>query len=600
MPIITVLPGGTEFAYRPGPTLLELLLDHSTTIENPCNGRGLCGKCKVRHLDGELPDPTSAERQHLTQKEQEGRIRLACLVHPEHDISIATNQSEKNNRILVGGAVPDFEFAPTIHKKTISVSKPSLDAQMPFEEMFSQVAGTETLNIQMLKKLSAAESAYTAVLSDGVLLAIEPGDTADKLYGLAIDIGTTTVVVSLVDLNNGEILGSATAINAQKIYGLDVLSRITYIMENPETGAKKLQRAIVECLNGLIAQLCGDSGVSTEHIYNITAAANPTMMHMLLGVDASPLGVSPFAPVFVKARNVAAADIGLLGSENCQLYCLPGVSAYVGSDIVAGVYVSGLAEESGSALFIDIGTNGEIVVNHKGVLISCSCAAGPALEGMNISAGVRAAAGAIENVTFNQTSFEIAAIDGEKPSGICGSGIISAVSALLSGGFLKSGGMLRRIEEFDDGDCRRDFLWQEGRNRGVRIYEDISITQRDVRQVQLAKGAISSGFCALLEIAGLEMRNLGRVVIAGQFGAHLDAGSLIGIGLLPREASGKITYIGNSSHTGAYLALVSKPSRAAMENLAPRITYKELSVLPGFERIFRNSLEFPSGTDGAS
>ena len=599
MPVIKVIPEGIEFAYNDDSSLLELLLRQKIFIENPCNGHGTCGKCKVRHISGKLPPLSGEEKIFLSLAEQNNNIRLACCIFPCENITLELVQNKKSNKILADGFMPEYVFDPAVYKRQCTIAQPGLTNQKPYAELFADfgehLKTKKPVNLKMLQHLPVTEKVCTALYQNEELLFIEPGDTTDALYGLAIDIGTTTVVVSLVDLLTGKIMGNATGINAQNSYGSDVLTRIAYVLENLETGVKELQKIIIDNINGLIQNLCKKNNIESRFIYDIAVAANPTMMHLLLGVNPAPIGTSPYIPIFSTSLDLSAKETGLLCADACRLYCLPGVSAYIGSDVVAGAYVSGLAEEKSNVLFIDIGTNGEIILAHNGELVSCSCAAGPAFEGMNISAGTRAVSGAIEDVIFEQNSFKITTIDNEEANGICGSGIMAAVRELLAVGFLKSNGSLYKDKDFSENDCRRDFLWTEGRGKGVYLYKGettISITQNDIRQVQLAKAAILSGFCALLEIAGLSMSDLDKVIVAGQFGSHLPAGSLVGTGLVPAELSEKIEYIGNSAHSGAYLALVSRQSRNEMEKLAPRINYKELSVLPDYERLFRKCMEF--------
>lgn len=425
----------------------------------------------------------------------------------------------------------------------------------------------------------------------GSMVDFEVSGDVGEHFGVAVDVGTTTVAASLVCLDSGRVLGNAATLNPQKAYGQDVLARISFVMEN-EDGLIKLQESIIECLNALVEQLCKETNVSFKHIYNFAISANPTMMHVLLGVDPTPIGLASYTPVFTKWQDVPASQIGLKATDECRVYCLPGVSAYVGADVVAGIYASKLTEEMGNAMFIDIGTNGEIVLSLNGQLFACSCAAGPALEGANISCGMRAAPGAIEDIKFMNNNFVLKTINNKPPIGICGSGIMAAAPALLQGGFMKAGGALLKEKDFKEGDPRLKYLWQEGRARGVHITDDIIITQQDIRQIQLAKGAILSGFYALLQESGISIDDLDKVIIAGQFGAHLPPQTLIEAGLLPMGLMDKISYVGNSSHTGAYLALTSKEARQQMERLAPNINFKELSTMPNYEKLFVKCLNF--------
>ena len=511
-------------------TLLEILLDAGEFVDNPCNGMGVCGKCKVRVLEGETTALACEERNRLKPEEIEDGVRLSCLTQPKSDVKVELMQKKLEHKVLTTGKMPEFER-----------------------------------------------------------------DEGLEGFGFAIDIGTTTVVASLIDLKTGEELASASDINAQKHFGLDVLTRITYEFEHPDDGAKKLQEAIVESLNSLMVEACKQAKVNVKHVQKINVAANCTMMHMLLGVDARSIGKAPYEPAFKDAKEMPASDIGLKGADDCVLYCLPHVSAYIGADIVAGAYVCEMQKSTDNELFIDIGTNGEIVLAKGGKLYSCSCAAGPALEGMNISSGMRAATGAIEEVRIKPEGVEFDTIGGGAPEGICGSGILAVMRELIVTGIVQKSGVFVKPDKLDEGDWRRKFIRMNGTKRELVMSEDpeILVTQSDVRQVQMAKGAILSGFMALLQEAEIKMEDLDKVFIAGQFGAHLSVDSLVGSGILPACVQDKLVYVGNSSKTGAYMTLMSKKVKAEIEELAKQISYLELSNLEGYERLYSEAMIFP-------
>ena len=527
---------GKSIACQEGANLLDALLEGGAFVDNPCSGKGICGKCKVRICQGELPAMSETERALLKPEEIEAGIRLSCMIDVNGTMEVELLKKERKHEVLTKGYIPAFEK-----------------------------------------------------------------DHFDEGYGIVIDIGTTTVVTALVELSTGQELASASMINAQKHYGLDVLTRITYEYEHPETGVKDLQEAIVQSVNGMIGEVCEEAGVSREEIREIDVAANCTMTHMLLGVDARSIGRSPYRPEFTKAQELPASRIGIEAGKDTVLYCLPQVSAYIGADIVAGTYVCELQKEKGHVLFIDIGTNGEIVLTSNGRILCCSCAAGPALEGMNISAGMRAAQGAIEDVKITEEGVKIQVIgdrkdDRQEPAGICGSGILAVVKELLRTGLVKKTGAFIKKDKLSPEDYRFPLLQLNGTKREFILHEKLQIlvTQGDVRQVQLAKGAILSGFTALLREAQIDMEDLDKVMIAGQFGAHLPADSLIGTGILPDAVKDKLVYVGNSSKTGAYMALMSKKAKQEMEKLAEEMEYMELAETENYERIFTDSMIFPT------
>ncbi|MGN0268500.1 MAG: ASKHA domain-containing protein [Lachnospiraceae bacterium] len=618
MPEITA--GKKTFSYDPGEkkNLMQLLMEQKLFVDNSCNGKGVCGKCKVQLTGGEIPPVSETERSLLKEEEIEKGIRLSCLVIPETDLQIILPDRKKKHKILTDGYMPELEFHPAVSKKKVIVRKTDLEEQTSFEEQMLIQTGADEIHYDVLLETAFEPGEYTAVITetetgglvgskaDGktgrkTVVLLEPGDTEQQLYGAAIDIGTTTVVVSLIDLRTGEEKANASQINAQKHLGLDVLTRITCEMERPREARKELQEAIVTSINEMLQEICQETGIGTESIYEITVAANCTMMHMLLGIDARPIGKSPYAPVFAGARTIPAERIGIHAAKNAQLYCLPGVSAYIGADIVAGAYVCGLHQVREKVLFIDIGTNGEIVLSNGGKMLCCSCAAGPALEGMNISCGMRAAEGAIEDVVISEEGVKLTIIGEEEnaeklnPEGICGSGILAVVKELVRTGLIRKDGAFIKPEKLEADDYRKRYLQMNGKKREflmVESPEKLVITQGDVRQVQLAKGAILSGFVALLKEAGVSMEELDKVMIAGQFGAHLPADSLTGTGILPRSVENKLVYVGNSSKTGAAAALLSLASRREMEQIAKQMSYMELGNTPGYERLFAESMMF--------
>lgn len=595
MPKIFIKQLGKDFEYVPKKNLLQLLLENDIFVDNPCNGNGSCGKCKVRVLEGNLPPLSQGERKLLKEDEINAGIRLSCLVVPEEDITIEILQKERKHKILTTGYVPEFEFNPALCKKIFEIKIPTLENQSPFEDSLCEAIGTKKVNWKLLRDYESSYGTVTGIFNDSELIALEAGDTTEFLYGVAIDIGTTTVVAALIDMNNGEELATASRINPQKKFGLDVLTRITYELEHPEGSKEELQKTIVQAINEMVEELCSEGKVKKENIYEISIAANCTMMHFLLGIDATSIGKSPYAPVFTKAKNISASDLGIKAAKCARVYCLPSVSSYIGADIVSGAYVCELHKAEENILFIDIGTNGEIVLSKGGKLLSCSCAAGPALEGMNISSGMRAAEGAVEDVEITENGIDLKVIGEEDPIGICGSGILAAVKELLRTGIIKNNGAFIKKEQLEESDYRYKMIQLNGNKREFILKstpEQLLITQGDVRQVQLAKGALLSGFYALLKQAKIDMGELDKVMIAGQFGAHLPADSLVGTGILPEEVKDKLVYVGNSSKTGAYMALMSVKVKKEIEELAGEMEYMELGASEGYEKLFSQCLIF--------
>lgn len=587
-------------AFSKGKTLLEILQDHGRAPESPCAGKGTCGKCRVKVLRGELSPPTEEETAHLTREELDQGIRLSCQATPTGDVHLSLLAAKSQvHEILTDGEMPEIAVAPWMAKRVISLTPAALKSGLSHEALIEKALnahlapGDPSLLASLARSLPGEQ--VTAICAGDRPVGIEPGDTRDQMYGIAVDIGTTTVVAALIDLNSGREMGCETAISPQKEYGLDVLSRIDFVRRE-ETGLRTLQGAMVTCLNKLALTLAGHARISLEQIYEMSVAANATMMHLLLGVDTHAIGRAPFATVFSKSLSLPAAAIGLSLAPFARLYCLPGVSSYIGADIVAGVGVSRLAQGKKNRLLIDMGTNCELVLAKAGTLTSCSCAAGPALEGMNISCGMRAAEGAIQDVAIRDGAITVDVIGGKAPTGICGSGILAAISEISRVGLMAKTGRLKKKADLGaDAASLAPFLVEEEGKRAVTLSsgpQRIIITQDDIRQVQLAKGAILSGIHALLESMEITMEALDEVIIAGQFGAHLSVESLMGIGILPRNLAGKIRYIGNASKTGARMCLLSKEVRTEMEEIATEVHYIELATKKGYERLFTRCLSF--------
>lgn len=514
MPKITVEGRHTVFCDEKA-NLLQILQEEGFHIDTPCNGVGLCGKCRVR-----LKEST---------EEREETV-LACMTTLEADCSVRLFQSRSEMDILS-------------------------EAQV----------------------MEAPESDF------------------EEGYGLAVDIGTTTIAMSLYDLHEGEEKAVVSAINPQSRFGWDVLTRISYADENFPQGIFSLQAVLIEEINRLIGQILELSGLDRGEISHMAVAANTVTMHTLLGEDIRAMGRFPFTPVFVEQRYLSPEALGIHLSEKAVIYCLPSISAFIGADIAAGIIACSMQRKRNQSLLIDIGTNCEMILVSKDRIYGCSCAAGPALEGMNISIGTRAVKGAVSDVRIEDGAVRRTTIGGLPPCGICGSGMLALVKELLRKGLISGRGTFLRPDSLEEKDPRRRLIESfEGKRRfvldeGQKLY----ITQGDIRQVQLAKAAISSGLSLLLEEAGMRAQDLEEVFIAGQFGYHLDTDILIRIGILPPVIREKVSYVGNVSKIGAFMALISRKLRRELADLAPRVRQIELSNHRNYESVFREALQFP-------
>lgn len=534
---LEILPGNQVIEIKPGETILQAIRkDNSISFESPCNGKGSCGKCKIILREGTLSPMEPAERRKVTTQEVAAGYRLACY---------AQCVSEEGTLVIE----------------------------------FPKGAG---------KSVVLAEAEYEKTVKEQLFYV--PGEME---YGIAVDIGTTTVAAVLLDLKTGDVLAKTSAINPQTTVGGDVLSRIAHTMMT-EDGLEQLQKMIVDELNRMSGEMLQKTGLNASCIAGYSIAANCTMLHLLLGVDPQSLSRVPFKPVFTEGQMMPASQIGLLPENpKTMLYCLPSISAYIGADIVAGIYRSGIFNTDKNIMFIDIGTNGEIVLSQKGKMFGCSCAAGPAMEGMNITCGMRAAEGAVEGVSYSDGEIRLKVIGDIVPKGICGSGVLETVAMLLNTRSMSASG---KVEQ--ENSLIKENFFRFGKSIGYYLHkgdvnDNIYFNQHDIRQIQLAKGAILSGFCALIEKSGLSFEELDQVIIAGQFGSHLKAETLIDIGILPQETRGKVSYIGNSSLSGAISCLLDKSLTDLMEKLARKVDYMELGNYPHYDKLLMKCMMFP-------
>jgi uncharacterized 2Fe-2S/4Fe-4S cluster protein (DUF4445 family) len=600
---IRFLPGNKLVQALQGSNLLDLAREARIEIESSCNGHGTCGKCLIRQVEGDIDEPHPDEFKHLSGSSLAQGVRLACRVKTNGNAAFTViHSSGEKGRILSQGFMPQFDLDPEIRKLCLELPIPALEDAIDDISRIERMPGLQLENVPLavLRELPGIlrDTGYKAtfVLSGGRLLGVESGDTSLASFGVAVDIGTTTVVASLHDLSTGLELAACSGINPQKTFGLDVLSRIQHVREKDQ-GLENLQRAIIESINSLIEEASLEAGIDRKNIYEVSIAANSTMMHLFLGIDPSSMGRSPYVPVFIKSLCIPAADLGINISPFGEIYCLPSVSSYVGSDITAGILCTELYAKDERALFIDIGTNGEIVFSSGSELFACSCAAGPALEGMNISCGMRATDGAIEKIEIEDT-VEICTIGGKPAKGICGSGLIDAVGELLKKGIINKSGRFEKScggnmrdwnDRLRDDEGKISFVLNFGQN-GV---PSVMLTQKDIRQVQLAKGAILSGILTLISHLNASYGEIDRVYIAGAFGCHIRMENFARLGVLPPQLLDRVVLVGNTSKSGAALCLLSRKKRAEVSAIAGKIHYVELSCYPGFDRVFAQALSFP-------
>lgn len=571
---ITFTDYGITLKVEKGSTILEAARQAGIAVESPCNGTGTCGKCKL-HTTQLVPAEAVLIKKSIYSSRggMEGYV-LACQACIEEDLQVILGKKEETNlNILSEGR----SFVPDVRSEISKQYDAAADCTRVLFHGQYPYAGTDVPGPEETP--------------EGVLLATEPGDTREQLYGVTIDIGTTTLVAALIDLSTGREEASESALNPQAHYGQDVLSRIS--MASEEKGLRTLYREVIEEINRLIAVVAERRKVPTDHIYEVVFSGNTCMIHLATGVDPESLGRYPYTPMIRGGNLLTAQSINVKTARHGLVYLPPIISAYVGPDITSGVLAAQLDTLKGTTLFVDIGTNGEMVIARDGVLAATSTAAGPAFEGMNIEFGMRAANGAIEEMQVRDGGSVFLKTIGNVPaSGICGSGLLDILGELTAHGVINKNGRFVDPEKTALPEELSSRLRKQNGKYVFWLSDTVYLTQKDVRQVQLAKGAVRSGIEFLMKHLGLAADQIDRVYIAGSFGYHLKSSSLLHIRMLPEEFEGKIEYIGNTSKTGGTAFLLNPEYRRKMEGLVRKIEYIELADDKDFQKVFVNSLLF--------
>jgi uncharacterized 2Fe-2S/4Fe-4S cluster protein (DUF4445 family) len=621
-------PSGLSAQAEHGATLSDAAIAAGVAISLPCGGQGRCGRCKVIVNRGDV-DRKLVGR--LTATELEQGYALACqtrvlgdlevFVPPIEEILIHRLPTEKGSEKAYELPIAcNWASHPTLRKVHVRIDPPSLlDNTTDFERLSRELARQYdirdlTVDLPTLRRLAkslrGANWDVTATLEmhtwtnpDGPprLLDVVPGDQTQTLYGIAVDIGTTSNVVYLVDMVSGKVVDTASAYNMQISCGEDVISRIIYARK--PGGLDHLQRLVVQTLNGLIEELAKRNDIATTDIHKMTVAGNTTMTHLFLGLDPEAIRLEPYIPTITHPSPVRAHELGMHINPDATVDCLPGVGAYVGGDITAGVLSSKLFATDKLSLFIDVGTNGEIVLGNSDWLISCACSAGPAFEGAGVRSGMRATVGAVEEVWISAKTAEptYRTIGDAPPEGICGSGMISLMAEMFISGVMDKGGKLNRTlatPRIRVGEHGPEYI-VAGASETRKKAEDIVITEVDIANLIRAKAAIYAGFSVLTHSVGIELADVEQVLIGGAFGKYIDVEKAIQIGLLPDMPWDRFQYLGNTSALGAYAALLCSDMRAAVVDIASKMTYLELSADNSFMDQFTSALFLPH-TDTAS
>jgi uncharacterized 2Fe-2S/4Fe-4S cluster protein (DUF4445 family) len=610
---VTILPDRRAVAVEPGTVLLRAAHAQGVDITATCGGRGRCTSCRVKIVDGTPPPGTINDQLQLGDDLVREGYRLSCQLAPIEPLGVQLAPPLDERAFQILGVERDavskarVPMDAGIRKSVVRVELPREEHHQTSDvEQLALAAGLSASDVPLdvvrtlPGTLREAKGEVTVVTFQGRPLAVERGDTTAMGFGIAIDVGTTSVVTALLELASGEVMASVSSLNPQATFGGDLMSRIAFAQWNP-SNLRKLQSRIIGLLNQQIDELVERSGVLPQWVYKVTVVGNTCMHHILLGIDPTYVGLSPYSAVLRHPLVVSARTLRLKINPEARVCLLPIVAGFVGGDAVGAALATRLDESVSVRAVVDIGTNGEVVMGTRERLMACSAPAGPALEGAQIRHGMRGAVGAIDRVWEESGDLQFHVIGDGPPQGICGSGLIDAVAAALDVGFIDWTGLIQ-IERRDRFSPKlRARLDERGEERLLILAPrgtaagggEIVLTQDDVRQVQLAKGAIGGGIRMLQHVLGVPDESLADLMLAGGFGNYLSIRSAVRIGLIPPLPPERIRYVGNAAALGAQLALVSEAERARAERLARSIEHLSLATHPDFQDLFVEAMNFP-------
>jgi len=616
---LNVLPDDLWLKIKEGDTIWEALQNTDIELASDCGGLGTCGKCKIKVLS-EIDPPSIQERKLLDEQELEQGIRLACRTRLFHDTVISKVEAETEEEYLkilttshhlTHRYVPTSELEPLISKQRLALPPnirqdglSDLGAiKLGLGSGYNDLKATLNCLHALPQKLKETRFCGMAVLHEHCLLDWQNQDKADSGYGLVFDLGTSTLVGKLFNLADGGEVAVTSCLNSQRRRGADLISRLTYIREHTK-GLENLRRLVVNDLNQLTRRLLLTAGLQPKDIFIAIAAGNTTMQHILLGLSPAGIAEAPFLPVLTDGVIVGAKEVGLPLHPSALLYVMPVKSGYIGGDLLSFVMISGVAEQEDEIILgLDLGTNGEIFLGNGKRLLTCSAAAGPALEGARISRGMIAKAGAIEGVSFEEGELHYRVIGNIKPKGICGSGLIDLVATLLRCGIIDQEGLIRLPQQKMAEGLSSRVINREGVNDFLIAHPEesydnspIYLTQKDVRELQLAKGAIAAGIKMLIDELGIGIQDIHRVYLAGALGNYVDPYSTIFTGLLPAVNPDIVRSLGNAASTGASLVLLVKRYWQTATELTQFIEHIELSSRTEFNQYFIEHMAFPEAS----
>jgi uncharacterized 2Fe-2S/4Fe-4S cluster protein (DUF4445 family) len=609
---VTFEPDGRTASVVSGQTFLRAAQEAGIDVMATCGGRGRCHSCRIKILRGSVPPATIMDTVQLGHEEVREGFRLSCQTSVVADCSVMVMPpiTEGGHQIL--SCAHDFRDSRTpldsgVEKRFVTASLPAEEHHQTsdLEEIVTACGGGlhAEVPLDVLRKvptiLRDAGGALTVTTFNTKIIDVESGDTRAHKYGMAFDVGTTSIVGFLIDLDTGEQLAAVGSMNPQAVYGGDLMSRIAFAQFNAEA-LKKLQTRVLAAINGFVKEACEQAKVAPTHVYKVVIVGNTCMHHIFLGIDPTYVGLAPYAPSVRAPVVVTAKELLIRVNPNAAVCFLPIVAGFVGADTMAVVLATRIYESPDVRVAVDIGTNGEVVMGSRRKLMACSAPAGPALEGAQIKHGMRGAVGAIEKIEIGE-DVTCGVIGAVPPIGICGSGLIDAVAKMLDAKVLDPSGLLR----VDDRDLlppalRDRLLERDGERQFVLAWaaesgndRDIAITQQDVRQLQLAKGAIYSGILMLRKVMGIADGQIKELMLAGGFGNYINIESAVRIHLLPDLPLEKIRYVGNAAALGAQMALLSETERNRTVELARSIEHVSLAARPDFQDIFIEAICFP-------
>ncbi|HEY1369360.1 MAG TPA: ASKHA domain-containing protein [Gaiellaceae bacterium] len=581
---------GTKEARVPaGTTIFDAASWNGVAIDSTCGGHGTCKKCKVRVASGSVP-VSPVDPRAFSIEELRGGWRLACRAAAQEDLVVEVPPLQTRPKAALVGVGRHVILRPAVQKRYLELSEPSLEDQTSDLERVLEAMDDVELRVPLElvrglgRTLRDADWKVTAVFCDDVLVAVEPGDTTARRFALAFDLGTTTVVANLLDLETGQPAAVSSILNKQQPFGADVISRISATML--DDGALEVLRSRAhETLEELVDEVCVEAGVARKEIYEIVVTGNVTMIQLALGIDPEPLSMAPFTIASRTLPEATAADFGVRVHPRAPAVLFPALGAYVGGDIVAGLLATGLTLDRRLRLFIDVGTNSEIALGSADRTLATAAPAGPAFEAAQIRCGMRAAEGAIEGVKIVDGEVELQVIGDVEPVGLCGSGLVDAVAELVGAGVLDPSG------RYVAGSHER--LGKLGEETVFHLADGVFLSQRDVRELQFAKASISTGWSILCRELGVSPEDISQVLLAGSFGSYLSPASAVRIGLVPRLALPRIVSAGNVAGEGAKIAALSVQERAAATAILEEVEYVELSGRADFNDLFVDRLAFP-------